>query len=76
MKTSAEHWVKVFNSNPVRPIVLVCEHASNFVPPGFNGLGLNEQQLQSHIAWDPGALKTARLMAHKLEAALVASQVS
>jgi predicted N-formylglutamate amidohydrolase len=76
MNTSTEQWVKVFNSNAVRPIVLVCEHASNFVPSSFNSLGLNEQQLQSHIAWDPGALETAKLMAHKLEAALVASQVS
>jgi predicted N-formylglutamate amidohydrolase len=76
MNTSTEQWVKVFNSNAGRPIVLVCEHASNFVPLSFHGLGLSEQQLQSHIAWDPGALGTAILMAHKLDAALVASQVS
>jgi len=88
MNASAEQWVKVFNgeskptgeggrnSNNMRPIVLVCEHASNFVPPNFNGLGLSEKQLQSHIAWDPGALDTAKLMVSKLDATLVASQVS
>jgi predicted N-formylglutamate amidohydrolase len=88
MNASAEQWVKVFNgeskptgeggrnSNNMRPIVLVCEHASNFVPPNFNGLGLSEKQLQSHIAWDPGALDTAKLMVSKLGATLVASEVS
>ena len=76
MHNITEQWVKVLSSNSGRPIVLVCEHASNFLPPNFNGLGLSEQQLQSHIAWDPGALATAKLMAHNLDAALVASQVS
>ena len=76
MHNITEQWVKVLNNNSERPIVLVCEHASNFLPPNLNGLGLSEQQLKSHIAWDPGALGTAKLMAHNLDAALVASQVS
>ena len=73
MHNITEQWVKVLNNNSERPIVLVCEHASNFLPPNLNGLGLSEQQLKSHIAWDPGALGTAKLMAHNLDAALVAS---
>ena len=76
MSTSTEQWVKVFNDKAKRRIVLVCEHASNVVPSNFNGLGLSRQQLQSHIAWDLGALSTAKLMAKKLDATLVASQVS
>jgi predicted N-formylglutamate amidohydrolase len=76
MSTSTEQWVKVFNDKAKRRIVLVCEHASNVVPSNFNGLGLSRQQLQSHIAWDLSALSTAKLMAKKLDATLVASQVS
>lgn len=59
-----------------RPILLICEHASNFIPASFNGLGLNKQQLQSHIAWDLGALSTAKIMARRLHAPLIAAQVS
>ena len=40
--------------------VIVCDHASNKVPPGFGELGLNEADMARHIAWDPGALAVAR----------------
>ncbi|HUF88282.1 MAG TPA: N-formylglutamate amidohydrolase [Thermohalobaculum sp.] len=56
--------------------VIVCEHASNAVPPGFDGLGLDAGALASHIAWDPGALAVARRMALVLDAPLVAQRVS
>ncbi|PRH84353.1 N-formylglutamate amidohydrolase [Labrys okinawensis] len=56
--------------------VLVCEHASNFVPPRFGKLGLSDADLQRHIAWDPGALGVARVMARELDAPLVSCAVS
>ena len=68
--------VKVFNGEGQAPILLICEHATNFMPAGFNGLGLTKQQLQSHIAWDPGAIETAQIMAHLLDAPLIAAPVS
>ena len=37
------------------PYVLLCEHASNFIPAEYAGLGLPESELQRHIAWDIGA---------------------
>ena len=76
MTTCPEPWVQVINSGGKRPILLICEHASNFIPEKYNNLGLTEQQLHSHIAWDPGALGTATIMAQQLDAPLVASQVS
>lgn len=56
--------------------VLVCEHASNHVPPQFGNLGLSSDELQRHIAWDPGALGVSRALAHSLDATLVFCNVS
>ena len=35
--------------------VFFCDHASNYVPPELNDLGLRAEELQRHIAWDIGA---------------------
>lgn len=58
------------------PIVLVCEHASNFIPAALDGLGLDDAGKMSHTAWDIGALELARRLSEALDAPLVASLVS
>jgi predicted N-formylglutamate amidohydrolase len=68
--------VRVTNPGGSSPFVLICEHASNFLPPEFGTLGLAAEQLSRHIAWDPGALPVARHMAEALDATLVESCVS
>jgi predicted N-formylglutamate amidohydrolase len=56
MSVSEVAMVNVFNDTSEAQILLICEHASNFIPAKFNALGLTQQQLESHIAWDPGAI--------------------
>jgi predicted N-formylglutamate amidohydrolase len=56
--------------------VLVCDHASNWVPQALKGLGLPDGELERHIAWDPGALELARLLSNLLDAPLVHATVS
>ena len=68
--------VRVTNRHGVSPIVIVCDHASNFVPARFGTLGLPASDLERHIAWDPGAAAVARHMSQMLDAALVESCVS
>ena len=51
--------------------VLVCEHASNHVPPAYRGLGLDGAGLARHIAWDIGAHALAERLATLLDAPLV-----
>lgn len=68
--------VRVENPGGRGVYVLSCEHASNFVPSEFNGLGLPEEELLRHIAWDPGALAVARRMAAALDAPLVEACIS
>lgn len=68
--------VRVTNRQGASPFVLVCEHASNFIPARFGTLGLDNSELSRHIAWDPGALPVAQIMAQSLDAVLVHSGVS
>lgn len=48
--------------------MLVCEHASNYIPKTYDALGLAENLLDSHIAWDPGAAIVTRRMSERLGA--------
>jgi len=56
--------------------VLICEHASRFIPDDFGNLGLSEDALRAHIAWDIGALDVARELSLSLDAPLVYGGVS
>lgn len=68
--------VRVVNRDGASPWIIVCDHASNHVPPELNGLGLPPEELQRHIAWDPGALPVAAALSQRLDAALVESCIS
>lgn len=68
--------VRVTNPGGRGRLVLTCDHASNYLPPEFGKLGLQEEDLIRHIAWDPGALQVARLLAEALDAVLVETCIS
>ncbi len=51
--------------------LILCDHASNFVPPELNNLGLPATHLKRHIAYDPGAVEVARFVADALNCPLV-----
>lgn len=44
-------------------LVLVCEHASNQLTAPWDNLGITDEALASHVAWDPGALRLAHGLA-------------
>ncbi|MFB9951747.1 N-formylglutamate amidohydrolase [Rhizobium puerariae] len=68
--------VAVENAAGAGEVLLVCEHASRRLPERYGNLGLPDEALASHIAWDPGALAVARLMSRSLDAALVHQRFS
>ena len=68
--------VRFSNPGGKGAFVLTCDHASNHVPAEYGTLGLPAADLVRHIAWDPGALAVARLMAGTLDATLVESRIS
>jgi len=75
----AEHEVlaaELINPNGKAPIVLICEHASNFIPSFLHDLGLSSEGMSSHAAWDIGAYEMACKISELLDAPLIASKVS
>ena len=68
--------VRITNGEGKGTYVLTCDHASNFMPPEFAGLGLSPDQFERHIAWDPGALGVAQAMAAALDAPLIETGIS
>lgn len=68
--------VLVSNDGGSGVYVLTCDHASNFMPAEFGTLGLSPDELERHIAWDPGALGVARMMAAALDAPLIETCIS
>ena len=57
----------------MRELVLVCDHASNNVPPEIGSLGLSEEDMRRHIAWDVGARGVTLDLARRLGAEAVLS---
>jgi len=68
--------VAVENSGGAGPFVLVCDHASNRMPPAYGGLGLSDADRMAHIAWDPGALGVSLELSRLLDAPLIHSTLS
>ncbi|HVV93131.1 MAG TPA: N-formylglutamate amidohydrolase [Hyphomicrobiales bacterium] len=50
------------------PLLLICDHASNALPPAYGTLGLQAAEFARHIAWDIGAAAVTRGLAQRLGA--------
>jgi predicted N-formylglutamate amidohydrolase len=61
----------IVNPDGAAAIVIVCDHASNAVPPALGSLGVGAEDMQRHIAWDIGALPIARRLAELFDAPAV-----
>lgn len=57
-------------------LVILCDHASNAMPAGYGTLGLDEGQLQRHIAYDIGAEAIAERLAAALGVPALFTRVS
>lgn len=68
--------VEIINPNGKANIVFLCEHASNHIPPEYDNLGLTEEQLELHIAWDIGIAEVTRNIAEALDAPAVIANFS
>jgi predicted N-formylglutamate amidohydrolase len=56
--------------------LILCDHASNAVPPDLGDLGLSPAEFQRHIAYDIGAAAVTRLLAHRLGAPAILTRFS
>ena len=66
----------LLNANGTGPVVIVCEHASHFIPPEYDALGLSDEACTSHVAWDPGANLMAERLSGPFDAPYVRGEVS
>ncbi len=76
-RTDAKTFAPVIeNAEAKGRFIIVCDHASNLIPPVWGDLGLTDDQRCAHIAWDPGALGVARGLARHLDGVLIHTPVS
>jgi len=52
-------------------MLLICDHASSRLPPGYGSLGLPAEEFKRHIAYDIGAEGLTRGLAEKLGLSLI-----
>ncbi len=67
---------ELHNETGRAPVLLLCDHATHFVPRALAGLGLSEAELSRHIAWDIGVAEVTRQLAVHLDAPAVLSHFS
>jgi len=68
--------VMIENPEGSGSFVILCDHASNRIPQGFESFAFDPALLDTHIAWDPGALGVARHLSARLDAPLIWPDVS
>ncbi len=68
--------VAIENAEAKGEFLFVCEHASNRMPERLGTLGLSKEALESHVAWDPGALAVSRLLSEELDGTLIHQRFS
>lgn len=56
--------------------VLVCDHASNRVPEEYANLGMPDDQMERHIAYDPGAAGVTERLSRQIGAPAVLANFS
>lgn len=57
-------------------LIVLCDHASNALPPEYGSLGLPPEQFQRHIAYDIGAAAVTRALAARFRAPAVLTRFS
>ncbi|NQZ31771.1 MAG: N-formylglutamate amidohydrolase [Oceanospirillaceae bacterium] len=61
----------IINAQGDSRFVIICEHASHFIPSEYQNLGLNQTQILSHIGWDIGAQALSEQLSKLLNAPLI-----
>jgi predicted N-formylglutamate amidohydrolase len=66
----------LFACEPQLPVLVVCDHASRFIPAEFADLGMTQAQLATHIGWDIGAGAVACRLGAMLQVPVVLAATS
>lgn len=71
-----EQAFRIVNARGPAPLIFICDHASNRVPPEIGDLGVAAAEMQRHIAWDIGAAAVTEILAERFNAPAVLATVS
>lgn len=61
---------EILDSDGTSPYLFTADHAGRYLPRSLGRLGLNEQELERHIAWDIGIAEVSRNVARHFSAYL------
>lgn len=75
-KISAAEAYEIVTADGACRLILLCDHASNALPPDYQGLGVPAAQRERHIAYDIGARDLTLGLADRLGATAVLSRFS
>lgn len=67
---------ELYNTAGQADVLLLCDHARNFIPRALDRLGLPAEAMERHIAYDIGILPVTRMLADALDAPAVLSHFS
>ncbi|MDU8943963.1 N-formylglutamate amidohydrolase [Ovoidimarina sediminis] len=69
---------EIIGADRQSPWLIACDHATNRVPPCVGGgtLGLSDEEMSRHIAWDVGAAGVTRGLAEHLGSPAILSRFS
>lgn len=70
------HPVEIIEGAVDSGVLILCDHASNAVPPDLSDLGLPAEQFERHIAYDIGAAAVTRSLARRLQAPAILTRFS
>lgn len=75
-KISDQEAYEIVAAGADNPLILLCDHASNHVPPEYGGLGLPRAQFERHIGYDIGVRDVTIGLAARLSGTAVLSKFS
>lgn len=66
----------VENAGGKSDVILICEHAGRQLPGFIGSLGVDDEVMSSHIAWDLGAAELSRILSEIVDAPLIMQRYS
>ncbi len=68
--------IRFLNAEGQGPGLIICDHASNRIPESHSSLGLDEESLRDHIAWDIRAAELSEALSTRLDMPAILSGYS
>ena len=73
---NTSQYYEILNGQYETGLFLICDHASNFIDQDYNNLGLKEESLERHIAYDIGVAGITRHLNRALDVPAIMTKFS